>query len=115
MATEYIERKVGDTYPVVIAIATDSGAAHDMTGATNVLLGIDADKANTSPDDAEILVLGSVSDPSAGEVTFDADATDSVAAMAVGNYWAEVQFIQSSYKRTTKTFPFRIIGQIITS
>jgi len=105
-------RKAGDTYPVPLLIADEDGTAVDLTGATSITLGIDPDYENTAPDDAQLSVAGTIVDAAGGELSFTATG---IALLDVGNYWAEVQYIQAGYKRSTSTFQFIVLGQIITS
>lgn len=108
-----IERKRGDTYPITVNILQDDGTAYDLTSTTQILLGVSSNKTNDSPGDADVISVGTVDDAANGVASFPVSAT--MAALAVGKYYAEVQFTQSGYIRTTNTFDYRVTGQIITS
>lgn len=108
-----IERKQGDTYPVVATIQDADGNAFDLTGATAITLGIDADSANTSPDDATYTSTGTIVSATDGTVSFP--VASPLADAAVANYYAEIQFTQGGYVRSTKTFRYNLVGQIVTS
>lgn len=107
-----INRKRGDTYPITVNVLKDDGTAFDLTGATNLLLGISSNKANDSPGTADVILTGSLSDAPNGVADFAVDAN--AAGLAIGSYFAEVQFTQGGYIRTTSTFKYKVLGQIIT-
>lgn len=109
-----VERKQGDNYPIQITILQDDGVTpHDLTGATEIKLGVSRSVSKKSPADADEISTGTIADAANGIVDFP--VTAGMEALDVGDYHAEVQFVQSTYKRTTSTFAYRVIGQIITS
>ncbi len=107
-----IERKRGDTYPITVNILTSDGTAYNLTGVTASELGVSINKENDSPDDAEYKTTGVVQDAPGGVIEFP--VTNAMAALPVGKYYAEVQFVQSGYIRTTNTFTYKVLAQIIT-
>lgn len=108
---ENIRRKQGDTYPIEATILDSSGSAYDLTGVTEVKLGVDQRDALVVSDTPDLVVTGSVTDAVNGLVEFPLSAPD--AALAVGTYNAEIQMLDGAFIITTESFKYEVVGQIV--
>ena len=109
-----ITRKIGDTYPIELTVKSETGAPFDLTGAVDVKLGISVTSTVESPAAPDLLLSGAIgADPASGKVSFSLTQAQAD-ALAVGDYFAEVQFTQSSFVITTETFRYFVKGQIVT-
>ena len=115
MATQVknVKRKQGDTYDVVVTIMQSDGVtAYDLTGTTEIRLGVATKKELEIADTPTFNVVGAVDgDPTTGKATFPIDTAE--AAIVAQKYYAEVQFIQNTDIVTTDTFNYEVTGQII--
>lgn len=106
-------RKTGDTYPIEATILQD-GVAYDLTGATNLKLGVISKaglSAGTAPIDELVGTLDT--DGTDGKVNFAVTAP--VYNLEADTYYAEIQFTQATYITTTATFELKMQRQIVAS
>lgn len=108
-----ISRKTGDSYPIAAVIKDENGDPHDLTGATQIKLGVASKKVLVTGDTPISVVTGTLGDAVAGEVNFTPDQP--LLDLGVGDYYAEIQFVQNTFIYTTNTFAYNVMGQIILS
>ena len=108
-----ITRKIGDTYPIEVTIKKETGSPFDLTGATDIKLGVSATETVESPETPALVLNGALdADPTTGKVSFTISQAQAD-SLLVGEYYAEVQFTQSTYVITTETFRYYVKGQIV--
>lgn len=108
-----VERKTGDTYPVLVTILDAAGDPYPLTDVTQIALVVSDLKDETLAEEVEIISLGSVVNSTA--VTGDDDLGQAsfpvppeLAALVSKKYSAEIRMTQSTYLRTTETFNYRV-------
>lgn len=104
-----ITRYRGDTVSDVFTITDSSGSPQDITGST-VKMTLDERKA---PPDATTLVLeltGTLTNPSAGEVTFTWTALN--ADQEPGSYWFDIELTSGSVVQTLVVGKYTFIQDI---
>ncbi len=107
-----IIRKQGDTYPIEVSILKENGAPLDLSGAVDFLMGVASTETVVAPAEPELLLGGAAASELGGKVSFNlttAQATD----LLPGDYFAEIQFVQSGFVITTETFRYRVKGHIV--
>lgn len=111
MIASDIIRKQGDTYPIEVSILKENGSPLDLTGAANFFLGVAPLESVSAPDEPA-LVLSGIATADPGMVSFDISPAQA-ASIAPGDYFAEIQFAQNGYVITTRTFRYKVKGQIV--
>ncbi len=106
-----VERSQGDTFAVDVTILKADGTPYDLTGVTEIKLGVAEGKALLQTDTPTFVSTGTVTTPLDGTASFPIDAA--AAAITPKKYNAEIQFIQGGFIVTTKQFTYTVIGQII--
>lgn len=111
MIASDIIRKRGDTYPIEVSILKENGSPLDLTGASDFYLGVASSEEITAPDVPALVLSGTAAgDP--GMVSFSLSSAEAL-SVTPGDYFAEIQFAQNGYVITTRTFRYKVKGQIV--
>lgn len=105
-----IERKTGDTYPILASIVDADGVAYPLTNVTQIVLVVSDQKDEVEAEAVELFSVGSVVDEALGTATFP--CTVAIAALVKSKYYAEIRMVQSTYVRTTNTFEYKVVVRV---
>lgn len=108
-----IVRKKGDTYPIEVTIKKETGSPCDLTGSTTIKLGVTSTHPDTGTATADAVFDGTIQNATDGVISF-AISQLQADALSVGDYFAEIQFVQNGYVITTETFNYVVKGDIVT-
>lgn len=108
-----IYRVQGDTYPVDVTVLQSDGVTpYDLTGVTEIKLGISEFKALEAPATPLWVVTGTLTVAVDGTASFPITGTE--ADITAKKYWGEIQFIDAAASIiTTDQFEYHVRGQII--
>lgn len=110
MDVELIERKTGDTYPILASIKDADGAAYPLTGVTQIVLVVSDKKDEADTETVEIFSEGSVVVEADGSAEFP--CPPALAALVAAKYYAEIRMTQTGFVRTTETFEYRVSKRV---
>jgi len=113
-----IERKTGDTFPILAKIVGEDGP-YSLQDVSQIVLVV-SDLKDESSDPApviEIFSTGTVVNPAAvegdddlGHATFP--VTPALAELVKDKYFAEIRMIESTFIHTTETFEYKVTARV---
>lgn len=112
-----IERKTGDTYPILAKLVDADGSPYPLTDVTQIVLVVSDEKDEVLDADIELFSTGTVVNPTA--VTGDADlghatfpVTTELSELLKDKYSSEIRMIQSTFVHTTETFEYKVVARV---
>lgn len=112
-----IERKTGDTYPILAKLVDADGLPYALENVTQIVLVVSNEKDETLGATIELFSVGTVvnptattGDPDLGHATFP--VTVDIAALVKDKYSSEIRMVQSTYVHTTETFEYKVVARV---